>query len=66
MPKAKPIKETQLYGPVKAHFTALGYQVKGEIGAADLVAVPRANPEGEPVIVAVSYTHLTLPTIYSV
>ena len=51
MPKAKPIKETQLYGPVKAHFTAMGYQVKGEIGAADLVAVPRANPEGEPVIV---------------
>jgi len=47
-----PIKETQLYAPVKAHFTALGYEVKGEVGAADLVAVPKGAPGGcEPVIV---------------
>jgi len=37
---------------VKAYFTSLGYEVKGEVGAADLVAVPRGTPEGcEPVIV---------------
>ena len=40
------IKETQLYAPVKAYFTSLGYDVKGEIGAADLVAVPQGAPEG--------------------
>jgi len=50
--KSTPIKETQLYAPVKAYFTSLGYDVKGEVGAADLVAVPRGTPEGcEPVIV---------------
>ncbi len=49
---ATPLKETQLYGPVKAYFTARGYIVKGEIGAADLVAVPIGAPEGsEPIIV---------------
>ncbi|WP_233353587.1 DUF2161 domain-containing phosphodiesterase [Hellea balneolensis] len=37
---------------MKAYFTALGYEVKGEVGAADLVAVPRgASEECEPVIV---------------
>ena len=37
---------------MKTYFTALGYDVKGEVGAADLVAVPRGAPEGsEPVIV---------------
>ena len=119
MPKGKAIKETQLYGPVKAYFTAQGYEVKGEVGAADLVAVPKSKHDNEPVIVElktgftlslfhqainrqsmtdkvyiavprktgkaamvairrnkmlcrrlgigpVSYTHLTLPTIYSV
>jgi len=49
---AASIKETQLYAPVKAYFTALGYEVKGEVGAADLVAVPKGAPEGaEPIIV---------------
>ena len=49
---APQIKETQLYAPVKAYFTALGYEVKGEVGAADLVAVPIGAPEGsEPIIV---------------
>jgi len=36
---------------VKAHFAALGYEVKGEVAAADMVAVPRRHPEGEPVII---------------
>jgi len=49
--KAKPIKETDLYGPVKAHFAVLGYEVKGEIAAADMVAVPHKDPEGEPIII---------------
>lgn len=31
--------ETQLYAPVKAHLESLGYVVKGEIGAADVVAL---------------------------
>ena len=36
---------------MKAHFAALGYEVKGEVAAADMVAVPRANPEVEPIII---------------
>ncbi len=41
-------KETDLYAPVKAWLESLGYEVKAEIGAADVVAVR----EGEdPVIV---------------
>ena len=56
MPSAKPIKETDLYAPVKAHFVALGYEVKGEVGAADMVAVKYtrgslAAGEDEPVII---------------
>jgi hypothetical protein len=30
--------ETDLYGPVKAYLARLGYEVKGEVGAADVVA----------------------------
>ena len=33
------LSETDLYKPVKAFFDALGYEVKSEIGAADIVAV---------------------------
>jgi len=56
MPSAKPIKETDLYAPVKAHFVALGYEVKGEVGAADMVAIKYtrgslAAGEDEPVII---------------
>ena len=37
---------------MKEYFVALGYEVKGEVGAADLVAVPKGAPEGsEPIIV---------------
>ncbi|WP_438992182.1 DUF2161 domain-containing phosphodiesterase [Lentibacter sp.] len=32
------IKETALYAPVKAYLVGLGYEVKGEVGAADVVA----------------------------
>lgn len=31
--------ETDLYAPVKAHLEALGYDVKGEVGAADVVGL---------------------------
>lgn len=43
------MKETDLYGPVKALLEGQGYEVKGEVGAADVVAV-RAVDE-TPVIV---------------
>ena len=32
-------READLYPPVKAHLVALGYEVKGEVGAADIVAM---------------------------
>ncbi|MEL6641824.1 MAG: DUF2161 family putative PD-(D/E)XK-type phosphodiesterase [Pseudomonadota bacterium] len=34
-----PPRETDLYPPVKAYLTRQGYTVKGEVGAADIVAV---------------------------
>ena len=36
---------------MKAYFTAQGYDVKGEVGAADLVAVLKSKQDDEPVIV---------------
>lgn len=42
------IRETDLYAPVKALLEGQGYEVKGEIGAADIVAV-RGNED--PVVV---------------
>ena len=42
------IKETDLYAPVKAMLEGQGYEVKGEIGAADIVAVRSTE---DPVIV---------------
>lgn len=41
-------RESQLYAPVKALLVAQGYEVKGEVGAADLVALRGDEP---PVIV---------------
>jgi len=41
-------RESDLYAPVKALLTRQGYEVKGEVGAADLVALRGAEP---PVIV---------------
>lgn len=43
------IKEIELYKPIKAHFEALGYRVKGEVGTADMVAVPNHLRENDPV-----------------
>lgn len=37
-------READLYPPLKAHFEALGLAVKGEIGAADLVAMGGPEP----------------------
>lgn len=42
------MRETDLYAPVKAFLEGQGYAVKGEIGAADVVAVREGEP---PVIV---------------
>lgn len=56
MPKAKPTKkpkETELYAPVKALLEGQGYEVKGEIGKADIVAV-RTGDDGkvqDPIVV---------------
>lgn len=36
---------------MKAHFVVLGYEVKGEVGAADMVCVPFAADDDEPVII---------------
>ncbi|MED5373255.1 MAG: DUF2161 family putative PD-(D/E)XK-type phosphodiesterase [Myxococcota bacterium] len=41
-------KETALYPPVKAFLEAQGFQVKGEVGPADVVAL---DAQGEPLIV---------------
>lgn len=46
---AKPkIQETDLYAPIKAFLEDQGYEVKGEVGAADIVAV---RGDEEPVVV---------------
>ena len=42
------IRETDLYGPIKAYLGRQGYLVKGEVGAADVVAVRGDEP---PIIV---------------
>lgn len=47
MPKTKPA-ETDLYPPIKQLLEGQGYVVKGEVGAADIVAV---RDEEDPVIV---------------
>jgi len=50
------VRETDLYGPVKALLESQGYEVKGEIGAADIVGV-RGN---EPPVVVELKTHFSL------
>jgi hypothetical protein len=45
------ILETDLYAPVKAHFEALGYEVKGEVKDADVMAIRPDAPEEPPVII---------------
>jgi len=43
-----PIRETELYAPIKALLEGQGYEVKGEVGAADVVA---CRDGADPVIV---------------
>ena len=45
---AAPLRETDLYAPIKALLESQGYEVKAEVGAADIVAVKDGAP---PVIV---------------
>lgn len=47
MPKPRP-RETDLYAPIKRFLQAQGYEVKGEVGAADMVAMRGAE---EPLVV---------------
>lgn len=42
------MRETDLYDPIKAYLEGQGYEVKGEVGAADLVA---CRGDDEPVLV---------------
>ena len=47
-------RESDLYRPVKALLEGQGYEVKGEVGAADMVAVPARAKESdavEPIII---------------
>lgn len=45
------MKETDLYAPLRDYFTERGYEVKGEVGAADLVAVPFKGTDKDVIIV---------------
>lgn len=45
-----PIRESELYAPVKAWLEARGFAVKGEVGAADVMALSPDAPE-EPILV---------------
>lgn len=54
------LRETDLYPPVKAFFEARGFTVKGEVGAADVVAVRGDEP---PVIVELK-TGFSLALVY--
>ena len=45
---ADTIRETALYAPIKTYLQGQGYEVKGEVGAADLVAT---RADDDPVIV---------------
>lgn len=44
-------RETELYAPVKALLEAQGYEVKSEVGAADVVALHPAGDGDDPLIV---------------
>jgi len=42
------MNETSLYEPVKAHLETLGFQVKGEVGGCDILAI---SPDAPPIVV---------------
>jgi hypothetical protein len=48
LPESKPVPETDLYPPIKSFLEAQGFEVKAEVGPADVVAVRGDEP---PVIV---------------
>lgn len=52
-PPAKKPKETDLYAPIKKFLQSQGYEVKGEVGAADIVAV---RADEDPLIVELKTT----------
>ena len=58
-----PMREEDLYAPVKAFLEAQGYQVKGEVRGCDMVAV-RPGPDADASLVVVELKRgLTLPLI---
>lgn len=54
------ILETDLYPPVKAHFQALGYEVKGEVKEADVMAMK----QGEAPLIIELKTGFTLALLH--
>jgi hypothetical protein len=59
----KRILETDLYLPVKAHFEALGYEVKAEVKDADVMAMRPDVPDAPPVIIELK-TGFTLTLLH--
>lgn len=55
-----PIRETDLYPPIKALLESQGYAVKGEVGDCDVVGVR----EGEPPVVVELKTSFTLQLVF--
>ncbi len=47
--RARAMRETELYAPIKAYLEGQGYAVKGEVGAADMVA--HRDGDDDPVVV---------------
>jgi len=45
------LRETDLYPPVKAWLESLGYQVKAEIGAADIMALRADEENGDDMVI---------------
>ena len=60
MAKSRPVRETELYPPVKAFLEGQGYVVKGEVESCDLVAV---RDDDAPVIVELK-TRFTLGLVF--
>ncbi|MWB77807.1 hypothetical protein GLS40_07215 [Pseudooceanicola sp. 216_PA32_1] len=56
------MRETELYGPVKAWLQARGFEVKGEVGAADVMALHPEAPD-EPVLIELK-TGFTLSLLH--
>lgn len=59
MPEPTALRESDLYAPVKQHVEALGYQVRGEVGACDLLGV-----NGECMVAVELKLSFGLPVLY--